>query len=801
VPSHRPLVGREIELQRLRDALGRGGLVVLVGPGGVGKTRLAEEAAGAVEPIALAGVRDEEGLVRAVGSALRLAEPDVERIGAALAAGPALVWFDGVDGLDDGALRALAGWAVPGGTLLATSRRHLGIGWHLPVEPLAPTDAVALFLARAAEAGFTPTDDERGDVERLVARLDHLPLALELAAGRVYALGPGGLAARLTDGLDALEVRERSLEASIAASWALLGPADRDALAGTTLLVGPFAASDLPWLGAPGAATDRLTRLVERSLLRVLRTRSGARYQGWEGVRTFAAARLAPALAQQVEDGLVDRGRAFGEALFGPGEAEALDGLQRLLPSLLAAAERARGDAPRLAKRVLALDPALQARGPAAVRRRWVAEALLGATGAVRAALLAKQVETEPALVPDEALVEALTAHGADPELASALRLARGRAAWNRAELPGAELRYVEALAHAPTARDRLRAAYALGGVRSARGDTAGALRTFEEALAEARDHGSALAEGLVLGGMGVVGHDVDHPDAETWLRRSVEALTASGDPRAAAYRLRLADRALARGDRSAALAEAEAAFSDLEAAGQLRLLGHAHGVRGLVREAMGDLAGARDDLVRGEALERRYGNRAVEGLLACWRARLEADAGERPVAEAALARARALLTGVEHPYAALVELSAAHLALPRGESAANALRAAESAGERSSEVRAARARLAAAAAGDLLELAADGAWFALGATRVDLSTRHPIRRVLVALATASGPSDVDALFQAGWPGERATVEAARDRVYHAVATLRRLGLGERLTRGEGGWQLRLRLTVARATG
>jgi hypothetical protein len=89
----------------------------------------------------------------------------------------------------------------------------------------------------------------------------------------------------------------------------------------------------------------------------------------------------------------------------------------------------------------------------------------------------------------------------------------------------------------------------------------------------------------------------------------------------------------------------------------------------------------------------------------------------------------------------------------------------------------------------------ADGARFRLGSTEGDLARRHAIRRVLVALAGARRERpgealDVDALFAAGWPGEQAVHDAARERVYHAVGTLRRLGLGDVLQRVEGGWRL-----------
>lgn len=788
--THRPLVGRQAELRRLRDAVRRG-LVVVVGPAGVGKTRLAEEALAPVAPVPLADVRGPLALTRAVAAALDVPDPDPERIAAAWAARRDGVWLDAADGLDDDALRLLAGWAGPG--TLVTSRRRLGLSGEEVVflEPLPLPDAVELFLARAAEAGFTPADADGPRVEVLVERLERLPLALELAAGRLRALGLDGL-----EGFDALRraapdrpERERSLEASIAATWSLLSPAEQEALAGASRWVGPFEVADLGWLGREGP--DLLARLVDWSLARV--AAGAARLQLWEGVRAFASARVDAALGARVDAAIVERARRLDADRFGPGEAAAVRALERALPTLAAIAERSAPEA--LPDVVLVMDAALQGRGPAPLRRQWLAAAARRATGPAAAALLARRVQTEPGVDLDAELAAALAA-GPEPELAAALRLASGRAAWNRGDLPLAEARFAEALQRASSPRDRLTAGYALGGVRSARGDSGGALRTFEEALAEAREHGSGLAEGLVLGAMGVVAHDVDLPDGEGWLRRAVAGLEALGDPRASSFRVRLADRALERGDRGAAAREVDAALGALAAAGQLRLLGHAHGVRALVHEAASEVALARDHLQRGEALEARHGSRAVQGLLASWRARLEADAGVPEAAEAALQRAAECLGDRDPPapWAHVRALAAGHLALRRGDRAPAeaALASSEPAGGRSSEVRAARARLAAALAGEALVVGADGAWFELRGARVDLATRLPIRRVLVALAAAEGPLDVEALFGAGWPGEKATRDAARDRVYHAVGTLRKLGLGDELARGESGWRLTL---------
>ncbi|MFD9458066.1 BTAD domain-containing putative transcriptional regulator [Streptomyces sp. NPDC059985] len=200
---------------------------------------------------------------------------------------------------------------VPGLSVLATGQEPLGLVGEAvhQLAPLAPPDAVALFTARSGiPTGTAPADGEDGAdtaaVAALCARLDGLPLALELAAARVRSLGVHGLLAGLDDrfallsrGLRGVPARQRTLRAVIDWSWGLLDPAEEAVLRRLSVHAGDASAAaaravcagaDVP----AGHVPEVLARLADRSLLVLVDRPDETRYRLLESVKYYALERL-----------------------------------------------------------------------------------------------------------------------------------------------------------------------------------------------------------------------------------------------------------------------------------------------------------------------------------------------------------------------------------------------------------------------------------------------------------------------------------------------------------------------------
>jgi predicted ATPase/DNA-binding SARP family transcriptional activator len=206
-----PLVGRAEEVATLTALVDAHRLVTLVGPGGVGKTRLAVEVGrlrAADLPhggclVELAPVGDPTGVRTAVASALDLPDPD--RLIEVLADRELVLLLDNCEHVISAAAEAVEDVLrhCPGVSVIATSREGLRIPgeelWTVP--PLTPVDAGALFVARARSVGaaLEETEDERALIEEICTRLDGLPLAIELAAARTRAFTIHHVASRLHD--------------------------------------------------------------------------------------------------------------------------------------------------------------------------------------------------------------------------------------------------------------------------------------------------------------------------------------------------------------------------------------------------------------------------------------------------------------------------------------------------------------------------------------------------------------------------------------------------------------------------
>jgi predicted ATPase/DNA-binding SARP family transcriptional activator len=256
-------IGREGELAEIGKLLVDPDvrLVTLVGPGGVGKTRVALEAARAVAGsfpagavhVSLDGAEDAGVLVPEAATALGVVAATASELGVRLAVvtrgGQALVLLDGFDRYveDAGQVAELLA-AVGNLTVLATSRAPLRLTAEhtYRVQPLAPPNAATLFRARTrAVRGDSGMDEDREVVDAICARLDGLPLAIELAADRARLLPLRALLERLDDRLGLLTggsrdlpERHRSLRATLDWSWEALEPPERQLLARLTVFEG-----------------------------------------------------------------------------------------------------------------------------------------------------------------------------------------------------------------------------------------------------------------------------------------------------------------------------------------------------------------------------------------------------------------------------------------------------------------------------------------------------------------------------------------------------------------------------------
>lgn len=330
------LMGREQEIAALMALLRQPDvrMLTLVGPGGVGKTRLALEIAAAVGHefgdgvalVALAPVTDPAMLATAVAQALGLREsgdrPLSEQIAAVLRAQHQLLVLDNLEHIVEATpfISALLA-ACPMITALATSRAVLHItGEHVfPVHPLALPDpawvltpetaisvpAVQLFVARAqaARPGFALSAANVDAIAAICRRLDGLPLAIELAAARVTHLPPSTLLAHLEAPLSMLTggprdqpARLRGLRDAITWSYDLLSPSEQALFRHLAVFAGGFTLEAAEAVGhkGPTATLDLVGALVEKSLLVQTEQPLGEpRYGMLETIREFALERLA----------------------------------------------------------------------------------------------------------------------------------------------------------------------------------------------------------------------------------------------------------------------------------------------------------------------------------------------------------------------------------------------------------------------------------------------------------------------------------------------------------------------------
>lgn len=834
--------------------------ITLVGPGGIGKSRLLcgvhaalPEATGAVL-VSLADADDETGLLAAFVHALGLpvdAPEAARRVAAYLATGgsSARPWvlLDDVDGVRAPLLALLEGLPPGAPPFLVTSREPLGVPGEqvVPVEGLSPDDAVAFFRACAgAEAAAL----EEPWIRRLTEHLDGSPLAIEIAASWLAVLSPEELARRFTIDLPRAGAprstrRHATLRDAVQGSWDLLDASARQVVRALAPLPDGFslALAEVA-TGLPG---DAVLHAVDQ-----LRRRSLLRRDDGGGVPRFRLYRAVRELALALPEAAGERARVE-EAVLGA-EAETAN-----LWAIVRREHRAGVDDPASAERIvraaLRLHPELLRRGPLPAHLPLLLRARDLASGDEQriAASIALgelyRMRGELALLAGE--LDGVRALEVPAGILPRLLHLRGWSARMQGSVAEALAHYEAAVSAARAVGDVAALAVGLGEqafVRQSTGDLEAALVLHFRALELHREAGDRRRMGIELSYIAVATHRLGRMREALGLHDEALALhLACGNARyAAAERMHRAFVLFELGDldgaREAYLA-ALAARDDvqdamLEALAQVGLA--------LVEGERGGEAGRREAaacLARAENILEKVHNARIASAVAVARGHqyLAAGAYEEALAsyDAAQRTSREVVVGPEalvDTYRALALLgatraSAAEQAAALGSEAAarvknpcvvqvaaNVVAFVEArevswsppAGLASADLRRVAGWLAAHGGalrqshpGPRLSVGPDARWFALEGVRMELGRRAAIRRIFRALLerreTAPGTAlGLGAIIEAGWPGERMAFEAAQKRAYTAIWTLRTQALGEHLLTRDDGYLLAPALPV-----
>jgi predicted ATPase/class 3 adenylate cyclase len=578
-------VGRERELAEAGGLLERTRLLTLTGPGGTGKTRLSlQVAADAADRypdgvwfVALDVVRDPAMVIPTIARTLGIVEhatrPTIEILADELAGKRTLLVLDNLEqvvaaGPDIADLLRrcptltclvttrialhVSGeqeYPVPGlpappdtSRLSEVERRNLprALREHDP-EALGKFEAVRLFINRASSVrpGFAVTEANAPAVAAIAARLHGMPLAIELAAARVKLLSPDQILARLDHHLATLIAgsrdlpeRQQTLRGAIAWSYDLLDPGGRRLLDRLAIFRGGFELGMAETVGGPaeeidGDVVDRLSELVDQSLVRLDESHEEPRFAMLETIREYAGEMLAmaddaDAIARRHAEAYLALAEAAAQNLHGVDQRHWLDRLERDHDNLRAALDWASEH-----------DPSLAVDLSFALWRFWQQRGYLNEARDRFEAMAARGWELEP--IRRARFAEAI-----------------GGIAYWQSDRPAAVRWYDEALALWRDLGDRREIANALFDrayadmivVMIGQGlpeDVESSRARLEEALEIYRDLGDTGGEGNVVWGLGSFYYFIaDASTAEGWFTRALELHRAAGDRTMEAWSLHM---------------------------------------------------------------------------------------------------------------------------------------------------------------------------------------------------------------------------------------------------------------------
>jgi len=794
------LIGRDAVLARLRATVQAEELVTVVGPPGMGKSRLAAAVLAGREGWAcdLAAADTVELACDAVAASLGVAgagEPAsaiARRL--ASAADPLLV-LDNFEGLAERAAALLTPWreAAPALHVLVTSRERLRLRGEVvfPVPPLSAGEGVTVLVERLQRArpDYQPSPDERGLLAEIAVALDGIPLALELAAAPLEALGAEAFRDRLEERLSLLNrnrrdahARQATLRRAIDDSWRLLDEDAAEVLCRCALFRGGFD------LEAADAVVGRdalmgLQDLRDRSLVWLP---APGRFALYESIRVFAEEQLNEDERKAVEShhaahylGLAAPHEAHFEAT-----GQLAEGLAVEHQNLLAVLERgiAAQDPSRARAAILALGPHFKTRGPVRRQAEWLDRVLALEPPAPEALWVERGAALRTLGRAEEAEADLKASLQSDePGLRMVALKELGLIHHNRREIEAARERYSAARALAEASEHRRHLAILTGNLGALDHDVGrfeAAQEAYDQALDLLREVGDRRLEGIFLVNAAVLAHEEGRLEtARLGYGRGLELLAEVDRRFEAIARGNLAVLDHEEGNLDAAADGHEAALNALVRFGDLHSEALARARLAAVRATRGEL----EEAVRGfDAAERSVVGRdpVATSLVRLYRAFVELASGDESAAARRLERAQHNDDGPS-----LAEVS---------DDARFALRL--------------LVRSLSSHDAPKLEVGAEGRWFRVpGGPQVSLHKHAAGRNLLAALvalrlAEAEGTISPDALFAAGWPGVTIDPRSAKNRLHVGLAKLRKLGLKPYLLREPEGYRLDPQVPVVRLT-